>query len=315
MLKNGVILVDKPSGPTSHDVVELFRHHLGIRQVGHMGTLDPLATGLLLIGFGEGTKLMPFLSGLDKSYECTARLGARSSTYDAMGDIEEVANPGELSRDQIDRALEAFRGSIEQLPPTFSALKVNGKPMYKYARKGQAVERKPRRVKVHELQIARFEMPELALRMRVSSGTYVRSIVHDLGESLGVGAYVTQLRRTSIAEFDVADAVVPSSDPGALDDLGKACRSLADALAHFRRLVVPDTAIDYIRNGGIVAASSLEYERPALVPDHLYALVDSRERLLTVSRCLISRGETRVQGGVAPRGEPVLKPVRGFNDD
>jgi tRNA pseudouridine55 synthase len=328
-----MVLVDKPVGPTSHDVVEILRHALGTRQVGHMGTLDPLATGLLLMGVGEGTKLTQFLLEMDKRYECTARLGARSTTYDSMGAIEEVADPSGLAREQVEAALERFRGAFEQRPPSFSAIKVQGRPLYDYARKGEEVERKPRRVRVHELTLWRFEPPEIELRMHVSSGTYVRSIVHDLGEALGVGAYVTQLRRTSVGPFDVRDAlrITPEGAVEAVETLQgteggeggekvegktgiKQCfLTLAQALGHWRQLRVPDALLEAVRNGGTIAAGSLEYDPPALISDHQYALVDDAGRLVAVARCLVTHGDQKVFGN-AGRGDLVLKPLRIFHD-
>jgi tRNA pseudouridine55 synthase len=313
-LRHGIILVDKPSGPTSHDIVEIARHCLGIRQIGHTGTLDPLATGLLILGVGEGTKLTPFLSDLDKTYECTARLGARSSTYDAMGAIEPVADPTRLNPDQIEAAAAHFRGSIEQKPPVFSAIKVAGQPLYRYARRGEEVELQPRRVRVYALDVVSFHPPDLELRMNVSSGTYVRSIVHDMGAALGVGAYVTQLRRTAIGPFDVADAASLSAHVTA-DALEKGWRSLAQALGHWTSVRVPDSLIAAVRNGGTIAATGLDVSQPPLVPDHLYALLDSGDRLLAVARCLVSRGEAAVAGGGGGRGEYLLKPVRGFREE
>jgi len=313
-VRHGVLLVDKPSGPTSHDIVEFARHALGIREIGHMGTLDPLAIGLLLLGVGEGTKLMQFLLDLDKTYECTARLGARSSTYDAMGRVEPVADPSGVTIAQIEDVLGRFRGTIEQKPPSFSAIKVAGRPLYRYARKGEEVESRSRRVRVHSLEIVAWHPPDLALLLRVSGGTYVRSIVHDLGEALGVGAYVSRLRRTAVGPFNVSDAVGIGPDGAFAGDLDKAGRSLADALGHWPRVRVPDNLIAPVKNGAMIAATGLEVSPPPFEADRLYALLDGGNRLLAVVRCLVNRGEGVGFGG-GRRGEFVLKPVRGFQDE
>jgi len=313
-VRHGVLLVDKPSGPTSHDVVEMARHALGIRAVGHMGTLDPLADGLLLLGVGEGTKLMQFLGDLDKTYECTARLGARSSTYDAMGTIEPVADPSALTLEQIEQAAARFRGAIEQRPPSFSAVKVAGQPLYRYARRGEEVEARPRKVRVHSLEVAAFRPPDLELLLRVSGGTYVRSIVHDLGEVLGVGAYVARLRRTAVGPFRVDDAATITPEGAFAGDLDRAWRTLAEALGHWPRARVPDEWLGAVKNGATIAATGLEVSGAPLEADRLFALLDGRDRLLAVARCLVSRGEGTVVGGVR-RGDFVLKPVRGFQDD
>jgi tRNA pseudouridine55 synthase len=317
-VRHGIVLVDKPSGPTSHDIVEAARHALAIRRIGHTGTLDPLATGLLLLGVGEGTKLTPFLSELDKTYECTARLGARSTTYDAMGAIKAVAEPAALAsldREQIERAVARFRGAIEQKPPAFSAIKVAGRPMYSYARRGEEIVAKPRRVRVYSLDVIAWNPPDLELRTRVSSGAYVRSIVHDLGEALGVGGYVSRLRRTRIGPFDVADAVDLARAGTTAESFEKGWRSPADALAHWVRVRVTDDLVGAVRNGGTIAATGLEISRPPLEADHLYALLDREGRLLAVARCVVNRGNMTVFGGAGERGELVLKPVRGFNEE
>lgn len=315
-MTHGILLIDKPAGPTSHDVVEVVRHAFGIRKVGHMGTLDPLATGLLLIGIGEGTKLTPFLSGLDKTYTCTARLGARSSTYDSMGEIEDIGDPGCVERGRIEATLGDFRGTIEQLPPPFSAVKVKGRPLYKYARKGEAVERKSRRVRVEALEMVAWTPPDLALRMRVGSGTYVRSIVHDLGEKLGVGAHVTRLRRTAIGAFCVEDAVAVSVDGAIEGDAERAMRTLADGLAHMARVNVSEPHAAAVRSGNSVVAERLNPPPPAsLGPDEICALVDGDGHLLAVARCVAGREPVQLPTGEARRGDRILKPVRVFHDE
>jgi tRNA pseudouridine55 synthase len=315
-VRHGILLVDKPSGPTSHDIVEMARHALGIRQIGHMGTLDPLATGLLLLGIGEGTKLQPFLAELDKTYECVARLGARSSTYDAMGTIETVAEPAGLERTVIEEAVGRFRGTIEQAPPPFSAVKVAGRPLYSYARRGEKVESRPRRVRVFSIDIVAWKAPDLELRMRVSSGTYVRSIVHEIGESLRVGAYVSQLRRTAVGLFDVADAVTLATGVTTPDDWEKGWRSLAEALNHWDWVRVPEALAGAAQNGATIGATGLATSRSPFEADRLYRLLDGGgDRLLAVARCLVSRGAAAVQGPGGGRGEFILKPVRVFHDE
>lgn len=313
-MRSGIVLVDKPSGPTSHDIVEMFRRLLAIRRVGHMGTLDPLATGLLLVGVGEGTKLTPFLSDLDKTYECVARLGARSTTYDAMGEIENVADPARLDVEAIERALVRFRGTIEQVPPPFSAVKVGGLPLYKYARRGMTAELKPRRVRVHQIELLTWEPPDLQLRLHVSSGTYVRSLVHDLGDHLGVGGYVAQLRRTAVGPFSVAEAVAVGSDGTVADDWPKAWRSMSQALVHWTKLQVPDSLVDPVGNGALIAAGRLG-RTTRLRAGELYALVDADDNLLAVARCLVSKGNVKVYGATPERGQLILKPVRVFRNE
>lgn len=207
---DGLLLVDKPSGPTSHDLVDRVRKALGIRAVGHAGTLDPFASGLLILGLGKGTKALTALVGLDKTYEIEARLGTRTDTFDREGAVLTDTRPIEPpSQATIERALEGFRGAIKQKAPLFSAIKQGGKKLYELARAGIATEemRPERDVTIYELTLNAYTWPKLILTARVSSGTYIRSLVDDLGTALGVGGYVQELRRTKIGVFSVAGAI------------------------------------------------------------------------------------------------------------
>ncbi len=207
---DGLLLVDKPSGPTSHDMVDRVRNALRIRAVGHAGTLDPFASGLLILGVGKGTKALTALVGLDKTYEIEARLGARTDTFDREGavltDTRPITPP---TRAAIEAALEPFRGPIKQKAPLFSAIKRGGKKLYELARAGTATEamRPERDVTVYELTLNEYAWPKLVLTTRVSSGTYIRSLVDDLGNALGVGGYVQELRRTEIGTFSLKNAL------------------------------------------------------------------------------------------------------------
>ena len=201
----GLLLVDKPRGLTSHDVVQRVRRLVRTRRVGHTGTLDPLATGLLVLLVGSATRLARFAEQQTKAYRALLRLGAETTTYDAEGEIvatHEVA----LDREAIEAALARFRGEIEQRPPRYSAIKVGGEPLYRKARRGEAVEAPPRRVVIHRLELIAWEPPFLTLEMLVSKGTYVRSLAHDLGQPLGCGAYLHALRRTAVGPFRVEEA-------------------------------------------------------------------------------------------------------------
>lgn len=203
---DGLLLVDKPSGPTSHDVVARLRRSLGRPKTGHFGTLDPMATGLLIVAVGHATRLNRYYADRDKTYRAMVRFGAATDTYDAEG----VFVPGPAGplpdRDAVDRALVPFRGEIEQVPPAYSAKKVDGTPLYRMARAGLQVSPRPARVVIHDLRVLRFEPPDLELEIRCSTGTYIRSLAHDLGRNLGCGAHLTALRRTAIGEFPVERA-------------------------------------------------------------------------------------------------------------
>lgn len=211
-----VLPVDKPEGPTSHDVVDAARRALGERRIGHTGTLDPFASGLLMLCVGRATRLAEYLTGLDKSYEATARLGVATDTLDREGEIvSETDDWRALGPDRIERAFTTLVGTIDQRAPRFSAKKVGGVPLHRRARRGEDVEAPIQSVTVHELEVTSVAPPNVRFRMRCSSGTFVRAIARDAGEALGVGAHLVHLRRTAIGAIDVATALT-------LDDLSDA---------------------------------------------------------------------------------------------
>jgi tRNA pseudouridine55 synthase len=210
--REGLALIDKPAGVTSHDVVDAVRRTLGTRKVGHAGTLDPMATGLLLVGVGRATRLLRFLGELPKTYEATARLGVETDTLDAQGQIVRTAEVV-VSRRQVERALAALVGDSMQRPPAYSAVKVAGRKLYQAAREGRTLEAPPRPIHVDGFELLGFRPPDLDLRVTCSGGTYVRVLVADVGTALGCGAHLTRLVRTAIGPFRVADAVAPDRAP------------------------------------------------------------------------------------------------------
>ena len=206
-MPSGILNVDKPLGKTSHDIVAIVRELTGIRRVGHAGTLDPLATGVLLVCVGRSaTRIAEFLMGEPKMYRADAKLGITTDTYDAEGEVV-TESPVDVSRSDIEEALEQFRGAIEQIPPMYSAIKHKGKPLYRLARRGVEVERPARQVEITSLRLVGWNPPECTLEMTCSAGTYVRVLVHDLGQALGCGAYVTGLTRLASGKFRLEDAV------------------------------------------------------------------------------------------------------------
>ena len=208
----GLCLIDKPGGMTSHDVVDAVRQALSTRKVGHAGTLDPMATGLLLIGVGRATRLLRFLSALPKTYEGTMRLGARTSTLDADGDITMEA-PVAATEDDVRRAVSSMVGGFTQRPPAFSAVKVGGRKLYEAASEGLELRAEPRPIQVDAFDVERFDGRDVDFRVTCSAGTYVRVLAADVGEVLGCGAHLTRLRRTRIGQFEVDDASSPEG-PG-----------------------------------------------------------------------------------------------------
>lgn len=211
MTAGGLLLVDKPGGITSHDVVGRARRALGTRKVGHAGTLDPMATGLLVVGVDAATRLLTYVVGLDKTYEATIRLGEATATDDADGELTAQTDAASLTARQIEAALPPLRGVISQVPSTFSAIKVDGRRAYDLARAGEDVQLKAREVTVSRLDVVaerrQGAVVDLDVVVDCSSGTYIRALARDLGSALGVGGHLTALRRTRIGPFSVSDAV------------------------------------------------------------------------------------------------------------
>ncbi len=207
----GILLVDKPSGITSHDIVDRLRRKLKMKKIGHAGTLDPLATGLMIMLIGKATKVSQFLISLDKAYEGTFKLGVETDSQDSDGEVVETKDlPENLSEEIIGDAMKEFLGDQYQTPPMFSAKKINGVPLYKMARKGKTVEREPRVIRINELSLQRWDSPEGRFFMDCSKGTYVRTVFHDLGQKLDCGGHLTSLRRTKINDFSIEG--VPTLD-------------------------------------------------------------------------------------------------------
>jgi tRNA pseudouridine55 synthase len=204
---DGALLIDKPAGPTSHDVVDAIRCRFRIKKVGHCGTLDPNATGLLVIVVGRGTKLSEKLMGADKAYEGSIRFGETTNSYDAAGEILSTSPVPPQTLDQLNEAAAHFVGDQLQLPPMVSAVKKDGVPLYKLARKGIEVERKERFIHVYSFRFSAYREPVGYFRVACTKGTYVRTLAHDLGQRLGCGAHLASLRRTTSGRFDVADAL------------------------------------------------------------------------------------------------------------
>lgn len=204
---DGVLLVDKAEGMTSHDVVALIRRKLGIKKVGHCGTLDPIATGLLLLTIGRGTKVQDLLMSEDKEYAGTLMLGVTTSTQDRQGEIVDRRPVPRLAENEIRAAFEKFRGDFYQMPPMVSAKKHGGVPLYKLARQGKVVEREPRFVHVYRYTVDRIAPPEIDFSVLCSKGFYVRTYVHDIGEVLGCGAHLKSLRRIKSGRFDLGRAI------------------------------------------------------------------------------------------------------------
>ena len=203
----GILLVDKPSGYTSHDIVAIFRRKLKMKRIGHAGTLDPMATGLLVILLGRATKASQFLMSANKAYTATMRLGEETNSQDADGEIVATHPVPELSQGVLEEYAESFLGDQYQVPPMFSAKKIKGVPLYKLAREGQEVKRDPRFIRISKMELSRVELPEVDFELHCSKGTYVRTVAHDFGKKCGCGAHLIALRRISSGDLSVEDAV------------------------------------------------------------------------------------------------------------
>ena len=204
---DGILLIDKPAGPTSHDIVDRVRRKLKMRRVGHAGTLDPAATGLLIILVGKATKISQYLMSLDKVYKGSLTFGIVTDSHDGDGEIIEENEVPDMSADEVGAYMKPFVGDQYQTPPMFSAKKQGGVPLYKLARKGKTVEREPRFIRVREFDLVRYAKPKLSFVIHTSKGTYVRTLAHDLGGKVGCGAHLSALRRTEIERFSIKDAV------------------------------------------------------------------------------------------------------------
>jgi len=215
-----VLLLDKPARWTSFDVVKKVRSVTGVRKVGHAGTLDPMATGLLIICTGRRTRDVKTFMGMDKEYEAELTLGARTASFDAETPVQEHKGAEGITEEQVREVVASFVGTQEQTPPMWSALKVNGRRLYTLARRGKTVERKPRTVTIHRIEVTAFEPPRVRCTVACSKGTYVRALAEDIGLRLGCGAYLSRLRRTRIGPYRVDDAVTIEQLVGRAEEAG-----------------------------------------------------------------------------------------------
>ncbi len=275
----GVLPVDKPEGPTSHDIVARARQALGMRRIGHTGTLDPFASGLLLLCLGRATRVAEYLTGLDKTYRAIARLGATTDTDDHTGAVLASSEDWRtLDAARIEEALHALTGDQLQVPPAYSAKKVEGERMYRRARRGEDVELPPVPVRIRRIDVLRLDLPDVAFEVECSSGTYIRALARDLGERLGTGAHLAALRRTGIGMLDVADALPLER----LDDAAAvraACLSPAAALAHLPCVEVNVGQAGEVAHGGPIFA-------PTALPADTPIAVSEGDDLVAIAECV-----------------------------
>ncbi|HET9004577.1 MAG TPA: tRNA pseudouridine(55) synthase TruB [Gemmatimonadaceae bacterium] len=266
--RDGLLLVDKPAGMTSHDVVDRARRALRTKRVGHAGTLDPFATGLLVLLVGRATRLLPYIDGEPKVYDATIRFGAETNTDDLTGEVTRTAPAA--AHDAVERALGALTGEIDQLPPAFSAKQVGGQRAYVAARRGEALELAPVRVRVHSWALRGWEGDDLRARIVCGGGTYIRALARDLGRATGSAAHLVALRRVASGRFDVGDAV-------SADGISEAAlRPAVDALPTVPRVRMDDAARARIGRGMTIA-------RDASDAGEIAALLDSAGELVAIA--------------------------------
>jgi len=268
---DGVIVVDKPAGWTSHDVVNKMRGIAGTRRVGHLGTLDPLATGVLPVMIGQATRLARFWQDSEKAYEAVVHFGFSTTTYDREGEPAEPAAEPNVTAQEIEACLRTMRGEIEQAPPPISAKKVNGVPAYKLARRNVAVELAPVTIQIYELTLRELDGDRARLFVRCSTGTYVRSIAHQLGMMLGCGAHIAELVRTASGPFRLEDAVTLEHLQQLKDEgrLQEAMLKPAALLPHFPSIPVDESTVRQIRQGRDFTASAFRANAAA---EHVKAI-------------------------------------------
>lgn len=284
----GVLLIDKPSGPTSHDVVARMRRATGERSIGHAGTLDPAATGLLVLLLGNATRLASLLTGHDKTYEATIRFGFATTTDDAQGErIADGPSGPAPADDAIRAALDAMRGDLAQIPPQFSAKRVDGTQAYKFARRDQAVELKPSAVALRDWWWLGRDGDEVRIGMTSSAGFYVRSLARDLGQHLGCGAHIATLRRTRSGGLDLRQALPLAEAEAAGPDVSLRLIPMADALPELPRVVVSEAGLVRVRHGNPVGPQLID---GAWVPASAGA---SKIRLVTPAGDLVALADLR----------------------
>lgn len=252
---SGVLVIDKPIGLTSHDVVQIVRKGTNIRRAGHTGTLDPRASGVLVILIGPAVRLSEFVSASDKRYQAVIRLGQTTDTYDADGHVTSTSSV-DITEEQFENALKQFIGEIDQVPPPYSAVKVKGRKAYEMAREGEEVILQPRKIQVYNLDLLEWAPPEAVIDVYCSSGTYVRSLAHDMGEALGCGAHLVGLRRTKSGRFTLRDAV-PLRKLRETFDNGTWYQYLipaAEALSDWPAIELSQTQVEDVRHGHRIPA-------------------------------------------------------------
>jgi len=284
--------INKPQGSTSYSIVAFIRRLSGEKRVGHAGTLDPLATGVLPVCLGQGTRVIEYLSDYTKTYHTCIELGITTDTYDAQGKIIQQIDASDIKQEQVLSALDSFRGTIQQVPPMYSAVKLNGQPLYKLARAGITVERQSRSVTIHHLELIKWHPPEISIEIECSKGTYIRSLAHDMGQILGCGAYLKNLVRTEYGPYSIKDSVSVTDLENAFQkgSWQQYAYPLDSALAHLTAITVDKPTGLAISQGKPVALdeslkrqeTSPENKAMLIIRDNLYRAYTQDGHLLGI---------------------------------
>ena len=291
---SGIVLLDKPTGITSNRALQIVKRLYNASKAGHTGSLDPLATGLLPLCLGEATKVSGFLLDADKQYYATLKLGVKTSSADAEGEVIATRPVENYPASEIEAVLQQFSGDIEQVPPMHSALKVNGQPLYRLAHQGREIERKPRQVTIYNIELLRHDGDEMDIRVNCSKGTYIRTLAEDIGEVLGCGAHLSALRRTRSGPFDIADSVtleqleeIQEAEAGSFEALDRLLVPAEEALDDWPTIHLSENAAFYICRGQAV-----------MVPK---APTEGLVRLFSAEKGFLGIGEILDDGRIKPQ--------------
>lgn len=287
---NGFLVIDKPSGWTSHDVVAKIRRLVRGSKVGHGGTLDPMATGVLPVAIGKGTRVLGYLQDADKAYRAVMRLGVTTDTCDITGRVVRECPLGEITPERVREVVDGFRGPLMQTPPLYSAIKKDGVPLYKLARQGVDVERQPRAIEIHRLEITAIDLPLVSFDVSCSKGTYIRSLCHDIGQALGTGACLEALVRTQAGPFRMEDAADMDEVARLAQEsrIGDVLIPLSAALVGLTRVEVTDGGVDLVRHGSPLVCESVAAVDGTFNEGDQVALVNGKDELIAVARALAS---------------------------
>lgn len=285
---HGLLPVNKEVGPTSHDTVNKLRNILAYRKIGHAGTLDPAACGLLLMCLGRGCKIVQFLSSWDKEYVAKIKLGEETDTYDAQGEILKVKNHLDLGEDQIRRVIPCFKGENWQLSPPYSALKFKGKKLYQYAREGKSVPRRRKKIKIIDIQVQEIDLPFVEIKVVCTSGTYIRTLAHDIGRKLGCGAHLSSLCRTRVGPFGLHQTIsLQGAQPGA-DEISNFMVSIEDVFNGTPSLIIKSDFKDKIRNGTKLKSCHVDSVEKRFTAGERLTLKDEAGNILAIGNALVS---------------------------